>query len=318
MIQQSTNRLAVVLAAVVSVTISLATVAKANDSVSLTVVDGSGGVPLMVAEAGQPGSPGILLIHGNGQSYLSWHNQLNSDLADDFHMVAFDLRGHGGSGKPWDVESYNRACIWAEDIAAVMRETGLEKPIMVGWSRGGLMVMHYVRCMGTGALSGIAMVASRGRLVEVRLPLEDNPARISQVQLESSDLIENLAGADTFATLMTAEPVGGDWAAISKAMNIMSPPYARRAMSSPTLDPNGDVIFSYAGLVERIDVPFLVVLGDQDPLRDSAQLGQAFENVLPQAKVLMYPGVGHSPFLEEPQKFNADIRSFVNSVSKAK
>ena len=44
MMQQSTNRLAVVLAAVVSVTISLATVAKANDSVSLTVVDGSGGV----------------------------------------------------------------------------------------------------------------------------------------------------------------------------------------------------------------------------------------------------------------------------------
>lgn len=312
------DRIVVVLAVVASVATSLATVTKANDSVSLTVVDGFGGVPLIVAEAGQPGNPGLLFIHGNGQSYLSWHNQLNSDLSEDFHVVAFDLRGHGGSGKPWDVESYNRACIWAEDIAAVMRETGLEKPIMVGWSRGGLMVMHYVRCMGTDGISGIAMVASRGRLVEVPLPQDDNPARISQVQLESMDLEENLAGAKTFAELMTAQPVDGDWLAVSKAMNIMSPSYARRAMRSPALDPNGDVISSYANLVERIDVPFLVVLGDQDPLRDSAQLGQAYENALPQAKVLMYPGVGHSPFLEEPQKFNADIRSFVNSVFKAK
>jgi non-heme chloroperoxidase len=315
---QSIDRIVVVLAVMASVATSMAIVAKANGSVSLSVIEGFGGVPLNVAEAGQPGNPGVLFIHGNGQSYLSWHNQLNSDLADDFHIVAFDLRGHGGSGKPWNIESYNRACIWAEDIAAVIRETGLEKPVVVGWSRGGLMAMHYVRCMGTDGLSGIAMVASRGRLVEVPLPLEDNPARISQVQLESGDLAENLAGAKTFAALMAADLVDDDWLAVSKAMNIMSPPYARRAMRSPTLDPNGDAISSYADLVERIDVPFLVVLGDQDPLRDSGQLGNAFENALPQAKVLMYPGVGHSPFLESPQKFNADIRSFVNSVSRSK
>ncbi len=315
---QSIDRIVVVLAVMASVATSMAIVAKANDSVSLSVIEGFGGVPLNVAEAGQPGNPGVLFIHGNGQSYLSWHNQLNSDLADDFHIVAFDLRGHGGSGKPWNIESYNRACIWAEDIAAIIRETGLEKPVVVGWSRGGLMAMHYVRCMGTDGLSGIAMVASRGRLVEVPLPLDDNPARISQVQLESGDLAENLAGAKTFAALMTADLVDDDWLAVSKAMNIMSPPYARRAMRSPTLDPNGDAISSYADLVERIDVPFLVVLGDQDPLRDSGQLGNAFENALPQAKVLMYPGVGHSPFLESPQKFNADIRSFVNSVSRSK
>lgn len=312
------DRIVLGLAVMAGVTLSLATPARAEKAVSLSTVEGFGGVPLIVAEAGQPGNPGLLFIHGNGQSYLSWHKQLNSDLADNFHVVAFDLRGHGGSGKPWTADSYNRACIWAEDIAAVMRETGLKKPVLVGWSRGGLMVMHYIRCMGTDGISGIAMVASRGRLVEVPLPQDDNPARISQVQLESSDMHENLAGAETFAALMTAEPVDEDWAAISKAMNIMSPPYARHAMRSPILDPNGDVISSYGNLVERIDVPFLVVLGDQDPLRDSAQLGQAFESALPQTKVLMYPGVGHSPFLEAPQKFNVDIRSFVNSVSKPK
>ena len=100
-------------------------------------IEGSGGVPISVAEVGERGTPGILLIHGNGQSYLSWHRQLESDLAATHHIVAFDLRGHGNSGKPASPEAYNRACIWAEDIEAVMAATGLERPVMVGWSRGG-------------------------------------------------------------------------------------------------------------------------------------------------------------------------------------
>ena len=284
----------------------------AEDGFSLRMVEGDGGVPLNVAEAGNAGNPGILFIHGNGQGYLSWHNQLNSGLADDFHLVAFDLRGHGNSAKPWDVDSYNRACVWAEDIAAVIRDTGLVKPVVVGWSRGGLIAMHYVRCLGTGNLSGIVMVSSRGRLVDVPLPSQDSPARVSQVQLEDQDIEANLAGAEAFASLMTAGPVSEEWPAVSKAMNIMAPPYARRAMRSPVFDPEGHVISSYSNLVAQINVPFLAVLGDQDPFRDSSDLAAAFKSAIPHAQVLIYPNVGHSPFLEQHERFNADLRVFAN------
>lgn len=283
---------------------------RADKGVSYRMIDGAGDVLLNVAEAGKKGAPGLLLIHGNGQSSLSWHRQLKSDLAEEFHLVAYDLRGHANSGKPWDIESYNRACIWAEDIAAVIRETGLENPILVGWSRGGLMVMHYVRCFGTEALSGIAMVSSRGRLVDVPLPSSDSPARMSQVQLEDQNIEANIAGADTFAGLMTANPMDEEWVAISKAMNVMSPPYARRAMRSPVYGPDGMVNNSYANLIAQIDVPFLAVMGDQDPFRDSSQLAAAFASALPHAQILIYSGVGHSPFLEQPRRFNADLKAF--------
>lgn len=284
--------------------------AAADNGIAYRTVEGVDGVPLNVAEAGSAGKPGLLFIHGNGQGSSNWHRQMTSSLAKEFHMVAFDLRGHANSGKPWTIESYNRACIWAEDIAAVMRETGLVRPIVVGWSRGGLMAMHYVRCFGTDTLSGIAMVSSRGRLVDVPLPTSDSPARISQVQLEEADFEANLEGAFTFAQLMTAEPMDLEWTAVSAAMNLLSPPYARRAMRSPVYDPDGSVITSYANLIEKIDVPFLAIMGDQDPFRDSSELAAAFASALPQSQILIYPGVGHSPFLERPDRFNEDLRTF--------
>lgn len=283
---------------------------QADDEPKVFQIEGSGGVPLNVAEAGKRGAPGILLIHGNGQSYLSWYRQLESDLAQTHHLVAFDLRGHGNSGKPSQAEAYNRACIWAEDIEAVIRSTGLERPVMVGWSRGGLIAMHYVRCRGTDALSGIAMVASRGRLVEVPLPPDSSAPRSSQVDLEAQDIRANMLGAERFAELMTAEPPDPEWLKISTAMNIMAPPYARRAMRAPVLDPDGNVVGSYAGLLDQIDVPFMVVLGADDALRDSGDLAAAYRAAKPDTIIHIYPGVGHSPFLEAPARFNADLAEF--------
>lgn len=305
------QRVAVLLAAVL-----IGSLSEAGASPTLRLIEGYGGVPLNVAEAGTTGTPSILFIHGNGQGYLSWKRQFDSDLTQDFHLVAFDQRGHGNSGKPWDKESYNRACIWAEDIAAVIKATGLDKPVLVGWSRGGLMVMHYVRCLGTGQISGIAMVASRGRLVEAALPSEETPARTSQRQLQSLNIEENLLGAEVFAGLMTAQTEAGPLDEASKVMNIMAPPYARRAMSGPVFGPDGQEIHTYAGLQSKLMLPFLVILGADDPFRDSGELAENFSAALPHADVTIYPGVGHSPFVERPAQFNADLRSFVLKANR--
>lgn len=279
---------------------------------TLRQIEGAGGVPLNVAEAGTPGAPGLLLIHGNGQSYHSWDEQLNSELADDFHMVAYDLRGHGNSGKPHRVDAYNRACTWAEDIDAVLRATGMTKPVFVGWSRGGLIAMHYVRCRGTQSITGIAMVASRGRLVQVPVTPSGGSARRSQDLLEEQDIEANMAGAAAFARSMTYAPLDQERTALMTAMNLMAPPYARRAMRSPTFGPDGEQIQSYENLTSEIDVPFLAIMGDQDPFREAGDLAAAFRAAIPQTEVLIYEDVGHSPFLERPDRFNADLRAFAN------
>ena len=69
----------------------------------MTQVTGHNGVRMSVRTAGDPANPGIVLIHGWSQSSLSWTKQLNSALADDYFLIAPDLRGHGASDKPADM-----------------------------------------------------------------------------------------------------------------------------------------------------------------------------------------------------------------------
>ena len=63
-------------------------------------VIGGNGARLHVREWGQADAPAILFIHGWSQNHLCWRKQYESQLADAFHLVAFDLRGHGMSEAP--------------------------------------------------------------------------------------------------------------------------------------------------------------------------------------------------------------------------
>jgi pimeloyl-ACP methyl ester carboxylesterase len=84
------------------------------------MVPGAGGVPLNTVEAGDKTKPGILLIHGFGQSQNSFQAQLESvELTRDFHLVAFDLRGHGASGKPSEAKDYGSEA-WGGYVDAVI------------------------------------------------------------------------------------------------------------------------------------------------------------------------------------------------------
>jgi pimeloyl-ACP methyl ester carboxylesterase len=122
--------------------------------VSYRIVEGDGGVPLNVATAGDPAKPAILLVHGIGQSHVSFEAQLRAPLSDEFHVVSFDLRGHGNSGKPWEPEAYKDSARWAGDVRRVIEALGLERPVLLGWSYGTLVVSDYLRRYGTDPARG--------------------------------------------------------------------------------------------------------------------------------------------------------------------
>ena len=82
---------------------------------SFDYITSSDGTPLCVYETGNPQGRPLLFIHGFSQSYAVFKRQFESDLAKDFRIVAFDLRGHGCSGKPWSETAYAGTKIWADD-----------------------------------------------------------------------------------------------------------------------------------------------------------------------------------------------------------
>src|SRR6478672_10646189 len=120
------------------------------------VISGDG-TRIHVVETGNPAGRPILFIHGISQCRLSWDRQLNSDLADDFRLVAMDLRGHGLSDRPGQ-DAYLDSKLWADDVDAVIRSLNLDHPVLVGWSYGPLVILDYIRYHGEDGISGINFV----------------------------------------------------------------------------------------------------------------------------------------------------------------
>ena len=79
-------------------------------------------------------APTIVLLHGGHQSAHSW-DLVSLHLAENYHVLALDQRGHGDSEWARDVEYTNRTM--ALDALAFLDAMSLEKPILVGHSMGG-------------------------------------------------------------------------------------------------------------------------------------------------------------------------------------
>jgi haloacetate dehalogenase len=82
--------------------------------------------------------PPLLLLHGNPQTHAMWH-LVAPRLAEDFTVVATDLRGYGDSSKPEttpDHAPYSKR-VMARDQISVMHALGFERFFVCGHDRGG-------------------------------------------------------------------------------------------------------------------------------------------------------------------------------------
>lgn len=229
---------------------------------------------LNVVTTGKRGAPAILFIHGLGASHYNFKSQLDSDLAKDFFLVAFDLRGHGASGRPADLLAYSASKVWARDVAAVMAATGISRPIVVGWSYGTWVAMDYVREYGATSVAGLNLTGGLGGLqpVTISVPINGTPSAAGDPVADIEALIQYL------------------------------PPTARDLVAQRRLD-NRD-------LLDRLDVPVLLSLGERDFDPGMVQAGAELAKRKPNFRVSEYKGAGHSVFTEQSERFNAELRAF--------
>jgi non-heme chloroperoxidase len=261
------------------------------------------GLTISAQEWGNPNGPEILFIHGYSQSYLSWSRQTDSDLAKEFHIVTYDLRGHGGSDKPLDPARYRDSKAWGDEVQAVIDTAGLKHPVLVGWSYAGRVISDYVTTHGAGQLAGIDFVDA---------PIKADPALVgdnlkNQPLMASEDLATNIAATRSFVHgCFSKQPSADDFETIL-AFNMMVPPKVRAALTGRPLDASE--------VMSKLKIPVLVTHGREDR---NAKLGagEYTASVIPGAKLSIYDGVGHSPFYEDAPRFNAELAAFVRMAAK--
>ena len=266
-------------------------------------ITGGGGLSLSIYEAGTPGTPPIVLIHGFTQNFLMWDEQFRG-LARSFNLLTYDLRGHGASDKPLEPQLYTESSLWADDLAAVIQARNLHRPVLVGWSYGGYVIADYVRKFGDSGLGGIVFLAAVTKQgTDEAAAFFTNEVLAIFPDVLSPEVRASIDGTRALASLFTRR--GSEQYEIALASGMMVPPVVRLAMFSRLLD-NDDVLAS-------IRVPTLVVQGAADRVvKPSA--AQHIASTVPGARLLMYPGVGHAPYLEVAARFNRDLAEFVRSV----
>jgi non-heme chloroperoxidase len=267
-------------------------------------VTGGNGVRLHVVETGNPVGRPILFVHGFSQSWLAWRRQLCSDLADDFRLVALDLRGHGQSDKPGD--GYADGGLWAEDIDAVICELRLEQPLLCGWSYGPLVILDYLRRYGEAAIAGASFVDALTKLGSEAALAALTPELLSLVPgFFSTEVDESVRSLECLLRLCFVQTPPAEELYLMLGYNLAVPPGVRQALFSRSLD-NDD-------LIPKLRKPVLVVHGAEDAVVRPSVVDQHAAS-LAQAQVCVMPNVGHAPFWEDPLTFNQQLRAFCASL----
>ena len=102
-----------------------------------TVIDVDG-VPIHYLEWGDRSQPGLVLVHG-GAAHAHWWTFLAPMFAENWHVVALDLSGHGDSGRR---TNYSHEA-WACEVMAVADHAGFPgPPVLVGHSLGGMVTIQ--------------------------------------------------------------------------------------------------------------------------------------------------------------------------------
>jgi len=218
----------------------------------------SGGVLLHYTDEG--GGEPVVLLHGYGvQADLNWRIPgITRALAKEFRVIALDLRGHGLSEKPTDPAQYGLEMV--EDVRRLLDHLGIRKTHLVGYSLGGYLTLKFAATYPERLLSAAPLGAG---WEPPRTPnfLEALAGLAQAVKAgQSVDPLQAVFGKDR-VHLNLAQIF---WNKLTTAYLSDNTALAALLQSLPELRLTQEDL-------EAIPVPVLGLVGENDPLRDSAQ-----------------------------------------------
>jgi len=255
--------------------------------------------------AGQP----VVFSHGWPLNADAWDSQMQYLGQRGYRVIAHDRRSHGRSGQTWDG---NEMDTYADDLASLFEALDLKKAIMVGHSTGGGEVARYIGRHGSKRVAKTVLISS---VVPAILKSEKNPGGLP---VDVFDGIRAGVAADRsqFYKDLTLPFFGYNRPGAKISEGIQANFWFQGMQGG--IKGHYDCIKAFSETdftddLKKIDVPTLVMHGDDDQIVPFADTGALTAKIVPNAKLKVYSGFPHGMPISHADVINPDLLAFLRS-----
>jgi non-heme chloroperoxidase len=252
---------------------------------------------------GQP----VVFSHGWPLTADAWDPQLELVANAGYRAIAHDRRGGGRSSQTWEG---NDLTTYADDLAGLIEHLDLHDVVLVGHSTGGGEVTRYMGHHGTARVAKAVLLSA---IPPLMLQTDANPEGLPRAVFDEiragvagdrsqyyKDLSAAFYGANRPGSTVTQGKRDEFWLQ-SMSVGIRSALECITAFSETDLTED----------LKTIDVPVLVLHGDDDQIVPYADAALKSSKVLANATLKIYPGAPHGLTGAHEQEFNADLLAFL-------
>ncbi len=252
---------------------------------------------------GQP----IVFSHGWPLTADDWDGQMLYFLHKGYRVIAHDRRGHGRSSQTW---TGNEMDTYADDLAALTAALDLKNAIHVGHSTGGGEVARYLGRHGTRRVAKAVLI---GAVPPLMLKTEANPGGLPIEVFDGirAGVVNNRA---EFYRDLTLPFYGYNRPGAKVSEGIRQHWWTQGMMGS--IKSHYDCIKAFSETdftrdLEKIDVPTLVMHGDDDQIVPIGASGSMSAKIVKGATLKVYAGLPHGMCATHPDVINPDLLAFI-------
>ncbi|WP_110992689.1 alpha/beta fold hydrolase [Pseudomonas sichuanensis] len=268
------------------------------------------GVEIFYKDWGPRDAKAIHFHHGWPLSADDWDAQLLYFLARGYRVIAHDRRGHGRSSQVWDGHDMDH---YADDVAAVVNHLGSQGAVHVGHSTGGGEVVRYLTRHPQDKVPKAVLISAVPPLM---VQTESNPGGLPKSVFDGFQAQVAANRAQFFHDVPAGPFYGYNRPGAKADEGVVLNWWRQGMMGSAKAHHDGIVAFSQTDFSEdlkRIDIPVLVMHGDDDQIVPYENAGVRSAELLRNGTLKLYKGYPHGMPTTHAETINADLLAFVRS-----